>query len=762
MRHEQRNLNTPQWNRIKGTHHRGMRIEGRVWRKLAGGYLVQAGRGRRLVLGFLSDAELQQACLVAGVESPKYQEGDIVYAFVQDYDDKHSRLVLSPREVDRHTVTRFLESVKTDDKLIGRVIDHATAGVFIRLDNGFDALLPRSEIPDLANRSIEDVLRLGDQVAGVVIHKDIPARHLHLSVTKYLSAGGAQPAFSSNAQVANEPRVELALGEEYHVIPRAERPRRVAVLDDDQDNLLVLGSFLLGCGHHVHTSDTLEKLFEDLEQYPIECVVIDLFVHGENVLARVLGKVGSDYPAVKVITCSAFYGPSLAEELLRSHGRVIDALIKPVDLARLASRIESMEAADRFEVEEYSQSEEAGSEAPSHPLKAVPLGRTRRQALEDTFGTVCRKWPKDTTLIVHRPRQSRDPEFVLGNHIDQEAFNPDRLQLKSSPIGSVINDGETITISGLDDRPEGRGYYVRRMAPCSSMIGAPVLVMREPEYGLFVLRSSQEPFLPRDVEALEKIAWESHLAVERITTMETLALNHARLGLANLFAGVAHETGNAINAIVLGLEGVKNRLSQLENGVLSAGEQTNLASLLKVICDRGPAISKTLKGFLGAMSERPDTPVELYKLLHEVVEAVEPHAKMATIHIDLSIDPNLAKVKYPNLSIRQSVFNLVLNAIQQLQSTKAGKRDVTISGGVDEGDPRRVWVSVKDTGHGIHEELRERIFDAFFTTRPDGSGLGLYLTRWFAESLGGRVFVSKTVRFDGAEFRLELPYPEVN
>ena len=760
--YHQRSLTKPRWDKIKGTHERGTRIEGRVRENRTEGYIIQTGRGRHLVFGFLSKTNLLQEQLNNDSLKPEYQEGDLISAFVQDYDDERMQLVLSCQEIDHTAIKHFLESVAIGDELIGRVVDHSSAGVFVRLDNGFDALLPKQEVPGLEDCAINDVLRLGDQVIGTVFHKNIRSRHVHLSITKYLSDWKPTNVSEPSIQEPADQSVSSAAEYAYNLIPKAKYSRRVAVLDDDPDNLIGLGSFLLGCGHHVHTSDTLEKFFDDLEQYDIQCVVIDLFVHGENVLSTILNTLNLEYPDVKVIVCSAFYEPTLTKELHGTHGRIIDAILKPVDLDRLAKCVESMKLADHFEIEDFADGDSNHEKAKFSPQQKTPTAKHRKQALEDAFNAVCRSWPKDAVLIVHCPRHSRDPEFVLSNNIESAIFNKDRLQLKFTPIGNVINNAEAVKTDELDSNPHGRGYDIRRMVTCSSMIGMPILVMDEPEYGLFVFRSTNDPFTSDDLETLGKIARESHLSLERITNMEVITRDHTRLAMANLVAGVAHETGNAINAMVLNLKNMENCLPQLEKGTLCTKEQKILASLLKSIIERGPAISNILKGFLCGMSERSDASDELYKLLYEVIEAVGPQAKLDKIKIHSSVDPKLATIKYPNLPIRQSIFNLVLNAIQHLLTGESREKQVSISAGISDKETLPVWISIVDTGRGIHEDLREKVFNAFYTTRKEGSGLGLYLTKWFIESLGGRIFIHDTVRFKGTEFRIELPNPNEN
>src|SRR6202007_1352241 len=100
----------------------------------------------------------------------------------------------------------------------------------------------------------------------------------------------------------------------------------------------------------------------------------------------------------------------------------------------------------------------------------------------------------------------------------------------------------------------------------------------------------------------------------------------------------------------------------------------------------------------------------------------------------------------------QQVFlNLMLNAIEAMKDT-AG--DLTIKSEL--GQDGRLLISVSDTGVGLPAEKADQIFNAFFTTKPQGSGMGLPISRSIIESHGGRLWASAN-NGGGATFRLTLP-----
>lgn len=135
-------------------------------------------------------------------------------------------------------------------------------------------------------------------------------------------------------------------------------------------------------------------------------------------------------------------------------------------------------------------------------------------------------------------------------------------------------------------------------------------------------------------------------------------------------------------------------------------------------------------------------------LLGEVLADVHPSAGKAEVRVDRSADafPLLGNPEHLRLILR----NLVRNAEQ------AGAHTVVVAASVAP-SARSITLSVSDDGPGVPADVRERLLDMFaFTTKPEGSGLGLYLVKRHAQLLGGSVSVH-TAPAGGAEFRVALP-----
>jgi signal transduction histidine kinase len=111
----------------------------------------------------------------------------------------------------------------------------------------------------------------------------------------------------------------------------------------------------------------------------------------------------------------------------------------------------------------------------------------------------------------------------------------------------------------------------------------------------------------------------------------------------------------------------------------------------------------------------------------------EAYRYSISMHAELA--PDLPTITADRVQLQQVLMNLMLNAIEAMKDTPG---DLTIKTELGQGG--RLLISVSDTGVGLPNENTEQIFDAFFTTKPQGSGMGLSISRSIVESHGGRLW----------------------
>ncbi len=151
---------------------------------------------------------------------------------------------------------------------------------------------------------------------------------------------------------------------------------------------------------------------------------------------------------------------------------------------------------------------------------------------------------------------------------------------------------------------------------------------------------------------------------------------------------------------------------------------------------------------------RPDTlerrPTDLPALVSQILRLVRPQADSENVQIVCIASPRLPLVFADSVQMEQVLVNLILNAVQAMRATGGGTLTITLDRYKD-----GARVRIGDTGPGITAQNRRRLFDPFFTTRPDGAGLGLFSCRRIAEAHGGAITVRS--RPGATQFTLRLP-----
>ncbi len=109
------------------------------------------------------------------------------------------------------------------------------------------------------------------------------------------------------------------------------------------------------------------------------------------------------------------------------------------------------------------------------------------------------------------------------------------------------------------------------------------------------------------------------------------------------------------------------------------------------------------------------------------------------------------------VQVQQVIVNLIVNAVEAMTGASDGPRELTIASGAD--DSKDVFVEVQDTGPGLDPANVDRLFQSFYTTKPDGIGMGLAISRSIVEAHGGCLSAAPN-NPRGAIFRLTLPAEE--
>lgn len=224
--------------------------------------------------------------------------------------------------------------------------------------------------------------------------------------------------------------------------------------------------------------------------------------------------------------------------------------------------------------------------------------------------------------------------------------------------------------------------------------------------------------------------------------------------MGELTASIAHEVNQPLAAIVANGEA---GLRWLGRSTPDLGETKKSIEAMLRNAQRASDVVRRLRA-LSAKSAPATAPLDLAAIAEETVQLVERELRAQGVQLSADLPAGLPPVEGDRVQLQQVLLNLLLNAVQALGVVPPERRTISVrvQRAVSESLGDAVVVTVEDTGAGIAEADLARLFDAFFTTRSDGMGMGLSISRSIVEAHGGRIEAANRPE-GGAAFRVCLP-----
>jgi two-component system, sporulation sensor kinase E len=229
----------------------------------------------------------------------------------------------------------------------------------------------------------------------------------------------------------------------------------------------------------------------------------------------------------------------------------------------------------------------------------------------------------------------------------------------------------------------------------------------------------------------------------RLRRAESLA------SLTTLAAGVAHEIKNP-----LGSMGIHLQLIQKKIGGKDCIEAKDIAQHLGVMGEEVDRLNRIVVDFLFAVKPM-DTRLEdgdINRVIEELLEFVQPELDQAGVKIESNLSMTLPLLRIDARYVKQALLNLIKNAVAAMPGGGVLRVD-TLRAGDD------VQVRISDTGSGIPEEIMDKIFEPYFTTKPFGTGLGLTIVFKIVKEHFGDISVTSRPG-EGTTVTLALPVPQ--
>ncbi|HLQ90429.1 MAG TPA: ATP-binding protein, partial [Xanthobacteraceae bacterium] len=220
--------------------------------------------------------------------------------------------------------------------------------------------------------------------------------------------------------------------------------------------------------------------------------------------------------------------------------------------------------------------------------------------------------------------------------------------------------------------------------------------------------------------------------------------------LGELTASISHEVNQPLAAVV---NAAAACLRWLDRGTPDLDEARRAVDWIIKEGNRASEVIRRVRA-LANKSEIEKVPLDVNDVIREVMALVQRELVSHQVSLQMELAPTLPMILGDRVQLQQVIINLVMNGIEAMQSVTDRPRQLVIRSRHDE--KQQVLVSVTDCGVGIPAENADRLFNAFFTTKSSGMGMGLSICRSIIEAQGGHLWATEVLPH-GATFQFTLP-----
>jgi PAS domain S-box-containing protein len=284
-------------------------------------------------------------------------------------------------------------------------------------------------------------------------------------------------------------------------------------------------------------------------------------------------------------------------------------------------------------------------------------------------------------------------------------------------------------------QPFEKEYFRKDGSRVPVLVGATRFQGSDNEGVAFVMDITERKRAEEERERLRQL--EAELAhINRVTTMGELA------------ASIAHEIKQPISAACTNAKTCLRWLGHDQPDIIEARQA--VSRIIADITRASDIISRIRVLFEKGEPEREV--VDVNEVIREMISLLQSEARRHGISIHTELAPEVPHVRADRVQLQQVFLNLMLNGIDAINETNV-KGNLTIK---SRNPDDQVLVSISDTGIGLPPERADKVFEAFFTTKPQGTGMGLSISRSIIESHGGRLWATGNPD-RGATFQFTLP-----
>ena len=270
-------------------------------------------------------------------------------------------------------------------------------------------------------------------------------------------------------------------------------------------------------------------------------------------------------------------------------------------------------------------------------------------------------------------------------------------------------------------------------------------------------RKQVQPFTDKEISLFTDFAAQATIALESTRRERQYREMQSELAHANRVATVGQLTASIVHEINQPIATARNNaaaaLRFLAKSPPDVAEVRQALTCIVNDTDRAGDVVDRIGSLIKKAPLRKEV-VDLNAAILEVIALTHSEAVKTGVTVSTQLAGELPRIQCDRVQLQQVMLNLIVNAIQSMSGVEDGNRELHVS--TVSIEPEGVRVAVRDTGHGLRPESLPRLFEPFYTTKPDGMGMGLSICRSIVEAHGGRLWAT-ACEPRGALFQFTIP-----
>ncbi len=713
---------------------------------------------------------------LAGNVDPRQlvRAGESLQAVVLDLGGPGRSMELSRKRALPDPWEDFVQHHRPGEVVSATVKDLVANGVYVEIVPGLDGFIPLQELAPWEVEKPDDLLWIGDTVEAEIVALYPRTKKVRLSmrrhmerqakVSKVLEHLTERKAGEEESLHKEDPAV-VAEGERNIDPAIARRVGRILVVDDHKEVREPLVAWLHRLGFAADGAESPDEVKRLLSAHRYGLALIDLDLSGDDGLGLIqaLEKAVPD-TRVAVMSIPEWIAERSAE--LAASG-VSEVFAKPLNLDEIREALVHLgrgEALEPLWTGRPEPSEDWEQSSFQRLAETMRSGRPLVARFEAGLKELTRFTRAEVGLIFHLHPDSQQVSIVAQAGdlpLNRKAI----YALAESPVKDLIHEGGEVFETHVSHRARRRFNKLLALLSFESCIGVPIPAGGEVQYALFLFHRKPDAFTRYRVRDAQAMAVLFSVALESQDLEQRIQASSPFLLIGHLAAGFGHEVYNKMSGLEIQLRNLRADHERLERGweSLRPAESFDFIELGRAM-DRLLDVALDLKHTVGLFREltqvEQEEEVDVNEVVQRAVLLLRPTARRQRVRIEMDLAPGLPPITGSAARLQQVFANVLLNAVQhtaqKMERWPDGRGALQITTALESEKERPIRVRVTDNGPGIHRQLWQNIFALGFSTRPRGTGLGLFIARSLTESMGGRIVVERSVIPIGTTFRVEL------